>query len=229
MKIAGLQKFSLIDYPGKISAVVFTRGCNFKCPFCHNPELVLPESYAELFPLEKVFEFFEKRKTQLDGIVITGGEPTLQDDLIDFIKKIKESGFLVKLDTNGSNPGVLDKLIREKLIDFISMDIKAPFEKYDKLCGKKINIENIQKSIQIIKDSGIEHTFRTTVVKHYLDYSDLIAIREMIGEDQKYVLQNFNKTGKILNPKLKETEQYTEMEIVDFQNHINEKNTIPYL
>ncbi|MBN2410532.1 anaerobic ribonucleoside-triphosphate reductase activating protein [candidate division KSB1 bacterium] len=229
MKIAGLQKFSLIDYPGKISAVVFTRGCNFRCPFCHNPELVLPESYAELYPPEKIFQFFDKRRNQLDGIVITGGEPTLQDDLIDFVKEIKKFGYLVKLDTNGSKPDVLEQMICEKLLDYISMDIKAPFDKYDLVCGVKSNPENIQKSIDVIKKSDIVHTFRTTVVKQFLDYSDLIAIRELVGDNQKYVLQNFNKSGKILNSKLKEIEQYTDMEISNFQKFISEKDTIPHI
>jgi len=224
MKIAALQKFSLIDYPGKISAVIFIRGCNFKCHYCHNPELVLPELYGELYPLQQVFQFFEKRKKQLDGIVITGGEPTLQDDLEDFIKKTKEFGYLVKLDTNGSQPQVLERLFRVNLIDFISMDIKAPFEKYEMVCGIKPNLENIQKSIELIKDSGIEHIFRTTVVKRYLDYSDLIEIKILVGENQKYILQNFNKSGKILDEHLRDAEQYTDLEITNFQKHIiNEK------
>jgi len=224
MKIAALQKFSLIDYPGKISAVIFIRGCNFKCHYCHNPELVLPELYGELYPLQQVFQFFEKRKKQLAGIVITGGEPTLQDDLEDFIKKTKEFGYLVKLDTNGSQPQVLEQLIQGKLIDFISMDIKAPFEKYEMVCGIKPNLENIQKSIELIKDSGIEHIFRTTVVKRYLDYSDLIEIKILVGENQKYILQNFNKSGKILDEHLRDAEQYTDLEITNFQKHIiNEK------
>ncbi len=226
MKIAGLQKFSLIDYPGKISAVVFTRGCNFKCPYCHNPELVLPEFYTELYPPEKVFQFFDKRKNQLDGIVITGGEPTLQNDLVDFIIETKKFGYLVKLDTNGSNPDMLEQLIRGNLIDYISMDIKAPFVKYDLVCGVKMNLATIQKSIKVIKNSDIEHVFRTTVVKHFLDYTDLIAIRESLGDDQKYVLQNFNKSDKVLNSKMKEFEQYTDMEIKNFQKFISEKDSI---
>ncbi|OQX50761.1 MAG: anaerobic ribonucleoside-triphosphate reductase activating protein [Candidatus Cloacimonas sp. 4484_209] len=130
MKIGGFQKVSLIDYPGKICAIVFTRGCNFRCPYCHNPELVLPENYSPLIPEEEIFSFLEKRRGKLDAVEITGGEPTLQEDLTEFIRKIKEMGFLVKLDTNGSFPSVLEKVIYSGLVDYIAMDVKAPLEKY---------------------------------------------------------------------------------------------------
>ena len=147
MKIGGLQKFSFIDYPNKTSAIIFTQGCNFRCAYCHNPELVYPEKYQVPISEEQVFAFLESRKNQLDAVVITGGEPTLQPDLIEFIKKVKAMGFLVKLDSNGSNPQVLEQVINQKLVDFIAMDIKAPFDKYDLVCCVPVNIDNIKRFI----------------------------------------------------------------------------------
>lgn len=130
MEIGGLQKFSLIDYPGKISAVIFTRGCNFRCPYCHNPELVIPAFFTQGYAVDDIFAFFRSRREKLDGIVITGGEPTVQKDLIEFMSKVKALGFFLKLDTNGSNPGILKKVISLGLVDFVAMDIKAPFDRY---------------------------------------------------------------------------------------------------
>lgn len=137
MQIGGLQKFSLLDYPGKISAVVFTQGCNFRCPYCHNPELVDPARYQECLPEEEIFSFLETRRGKLEAVTVTGGEPTLQKSLAPFLRRIKDMGFLVKLDTNGSRPDVLEELLRQKLIDYIAMDIKAPLEKYEAVTGWK--------------------------------------------------------------------------------------------
>ena len=141
MIIGGLQKHTLIDYPGKIAATIFTSGCNFRCPFCHNPELVLPEeiSKSKELPLQEVFSFLKERKGFLDGVVICGGEPTIHNDLYDFCSEIKRIGFLIKLDTNGHNPEMLEKLIDKELIDYIAMDIKAHKEKYDKWENNKNN------------------------------------------------------------------------------------------
>jgi pyruvate formate lyase activating enzyme len=137
MKIGGLQKFSLLDYPGKISAVVFTQGCNFRCPYCHNPELVDPERFQECIPEDEIFAFLETRRGKLEAVTVTGGEPTIQNGLSSFVRRIKDMGFMVKLDTNGSRPEVLEELIRHKLIDYIAMDIKAPLEKYEAVTGWK--------------------------------------------------------------------------------------------
>ena len=192
MKIGGLNKFSLSDYPGHVAAVVFTQGCNFRCPFCHNGSLI-PGDVSEslLIPEEKVFEFLKDRSSQLDGVVISGGEPTIQPDLSDFIHRIKTIGFLIKLDTNGSLPEVLRKLMKEKLIDFIAMDIKAPLDIYDRLTGAQTPVSQIQESIKLIANSDIAHEFRTTVVKPLLSPGDLLSIRKLIPPVSTHHLQKF--------------------------------------
>jgi len=139
MIIGGLQRFSLIDYPGKISAILFTRGCNFRCPYCHNPELVDPQRYAEPWQEEEYWAFLQSRTQKLDAVVVTGGEPTLQEDLEPFLEKIRKMGFLIKLDTNGSNPDVLKDLLSANLVDYIAMDIKAPLEKYSEVAKVPID------------------------------------------------------------------------------------------
>jgi len=191
MKIGYVQKTSFIDYPGKISAIVFAQGCNFRCPYCHNPELVDPERFCDNLLMEDVYAYLEKRKGKLDGVVITGGEPTLQSDLVTFIQKVKSLGYLVKLDTNGSRPRVLQDLIRKGILDYIAMDIKAPFEKYSRVTGMLVNITQIRKSISIIKESGIPYEFRTTLVKSMLDTEDVLQIGSMIEGASLYVLQKF--------------------------------------
>jgi len=192
MKIGGLHKFSLSDFPGLVAAVVFTQGCNFRCPWCHNGSLIptnVPDS--SLIPEEKVFDFLEDRSRQLDGVVITGGEPTIQPDLPEFIHRIIDMVFLVKLDTNGSRPEVLHRLLEEKLIDFIAMDIKAPLDIYDRLTGVQTPISRIKESIELIAGSGIAHEFRTTVVKPLLSPQDLLSIRKLIPPGSTHRLQKF--------------------------------------
>jgi pyruvate formate lyase activating enzyme len=187
MKIGGLNEFSLSDYPGHVAAVVFTQGCNFRCRFCHNGSLIpsnVPDS--SLIPQEKVFEFLEDRSRQLDGVVITGGEPTIQPDLSEFIHRIKAMDILVKLDTNGSRPEVLRRLLEKKLIDFVAMDIKAPLDIYDRLTGVQTPISRIKESIELIAGSGVAHEFRTTVVKSLLSPQDLLSIRELVPVGSTY-------------------------------------------
>ena len=168
MQIAGWQKTSLIEYPEHISAIIFIWGCNFLCPYCHNPELVKKRLQPKLLPAEEIFAFLAKRKNVLEAVSITGGEPLLYPEIIDFIKRIKTLSYLVKLDTNGTNPFLLEKIIDLKLVDYIAMDIKAPLtsrnQAYNKATGVKVDLDKIKKSIQIIKDSGIDYEFRTTVV-----------------------------------------------------------------
>jgi pyruvate formate lyase activating enzyme len=192
MKIGGFNKFSLSDYPGHVAAVVFTQGCNFRCPFCHNGSLIpgdVPVSL--LIPEEKVFEFLENRSSQLDGVVFTGGEPMIQPDLPVFIHRIKTIGFLIKLDTNGSQPQVLCRLLEDELIDFIAMDIKAPLDIYDRLTGIHTPINRIKESIELTANSGIEHEFRTTIVKPLLSPQDLLSIRKLIPPASTHHLQKF--------------------------------------
>jgi len=191
MKIAGFQKFSLIDYPGKISAIIFTQGCNFRCPYCHNPELVNPKLFTDTLDEDSILSSLRKRFGKLDGVVITGGEPLLQHNLIEFVEKVKEMGYLVKLDTNGSYPENLERLLAKNLIDYIAMDVKAPFEKYCDIVRVNVCTEKIMESITIILNSNIDYEFRTTVVKALLTKDDLICIAKLIRGAKRYVLQKF--------------------------------------
>ena len=191
MKIGGLQKVSLIEYPGQICAIVFSQGCNFRCPYCHNPELVDPVLYGQCLTEEEFFSFLNRRKGRLDAVTITGGEPTIQSDLITFVKHIKKKGYLIKIDTNGSHPDVLAKLIKDKLVNYIAMDIKGTLEKYGALTRTQIHQELIKRSIEIVMHSGIEYEFRTTMVRSQLTKSDLFCIGKLIKNARLYVLQPF--------------------------------------
>jgi pyruvate formate lyase activating enzyme len=191
MIIAGLQHFSLIDYPGKICAIVFTQGCNFRCPYCHNPELVDPNRFQQTINYDTIFSFLEKRKGEIDAVEITGGEPTIQNDLEEFIQKIKDMGYLVKLDTNGSNSIILEQLISKNLIDYIAMDIKAPLKKYKEITGVNVDTKEIEKCINLITGSGIEYEFRTTWVNSLLSEKDILEIGKILKGAKRYILQEF--------------------------------------
>lgn len=200
MKIIGIQKQSLLDYPGKISAILFTPGCNFRCSFCHNLNIVLPDELekAKLISFYDLKPFFIKRRKFLDAIVITGGEPLLQKGLEDAVKELKQLGYLVKLDTNGTNPELLKKLIDQKLIDYVAMDIKTAidFDLYKNASGNCLNIfqfEAIKRAIAIITSSNIDHEFRTTVVPTIVSLKDVIEIVKYLNmhNAKKYFLQNY--------------------------------------
>ncbi|MDD4271572.1 MAG: anaerobic ribonucleoside-triphosphate reductase activating protein [Patescibacteria group bacterium] len=217
MLIGGLQKFSLLDYPEKISAIVFTQGCNFRCQFCYNPMLVWPtevgkSKYARATGQQKdhpkikeddLFVFLKARAGKLDAVVITGGEPCLQKDLSEFISKIKKLGFLVKLDTNGSYPEILEKLIKEKLIDYIAMDLKAPAAKYDLVTESGVDFDKINKSVKIIMQSGLPYEFRTTVVPGLLNKDDILKMGKIIKSARAWYLQNFKSNDDLVNQDLK--------------------------
>ena len=209
-KLAGLQKTTFIDYPEKIACIVFTQGCNFRCGYCHNPELF--ENKEPVLSVPAFFEFLNKRKGKLDGVVITGGEPTLHGkDLIEFIKEVKSLGFLVKLDTNGTHPDVLQELLNENLLDYIAMDIKAPLAKYKTITQTDIDTKIIKKSIDMIMNSGVDYEFRTTIVKSQLSVEDLRQIGELIQGAKRYYMQKFLAT-KILDETLMSEESYTDEE-----------------
>jgi len=191
MKIGGVQKTSLIDFPGRISCIIFVQGCNLRCPFCHNPELVLPEKFMPPMDASEIISFLERRKKYLEGVVITGGEPCFDKDLIAFAKKIKGMGYLVKLDTNGTFPAVIKKVIEEKIVDYIAMDIKGPPVKYGRLAGVKVNIRDVEASIALIKNTGLEYEFSTTVVKDFLAPGDFEEIGSLIEGAGLYCLQKF--------------------------------------
>mgnify|MGYP000854518934 CR=1 FL=1 len=219
MRIGGFQKLTLIDYPGKIATTVFTIGCSFKCPFCHNPELVIK---SEFLPWEGVeeefFQHLEKRKGKLDGVCITGGEPTIQPDIIEFIKKIKDMGYLVKLDTNGTQPDVLKKLYDLKLLDFVATDIKNAPDRYDDTVGLKANIENVKKSVAMIMNSGLPYEFRTTVVPGIHTEKDFDAVADWIDGADAYYLQEY-RSGKTID---KNMDKITKGKTIDLEK-IGEK------
>jgi len=218
INIGGVQKFSLLDFPNKISAIVFTKGCNFKCGYCHNPDLFNNDSTKiESWDEDKFFEFLKTRQGKLDGVVITGGEPTLYKALPDFIKKIKDLGFAVKLDSNGTNPDMFEALIEDGLVDYVAMDIKSPLEKYSTIINTDIDTKLIEKSIDIIKTSKIGYEFRTTVIKSQLSYDNFREIGELIKGAKLYYLQKFIPS-KILDETLKNEKTYDENEFEDIIN-----------
>jgi pyruvate formate lyase activating enzyme len=219
MIIGGLQKFSLIDYPGKISAIIFTQGCNFRCPYCHNPELVLPEHFSPPLPEEEIFSFLEKRRNQLEAVEVTGGEPTLQPDLLDFLARLKKMGFLVKLDTNGSSPERVEEVLKKKLVDYLALDVKAPLERYQEVTCSKVNPEKIRETIALIMNSGLDYEFRTTIVKSQLSLEDLLKIASLIKGAKLYALQNFIPT-KTLDPRFQKEASYSEEELEKMKEQI---------
>jgi len=222
MEIGGLQKLTLIDYPGRLAATVFIIGCDFRCPFCYSPELVLPEKIKnQPRILEKdFFDFLKERKGLLEGVVICGGEPTIHQKLPDFCKKIKKLEYLIKLDTNGSNPEMLKKLINKKLIDYVAMDIKAPKAKYSEAAGVKVNIKKIEESIDILKEGKIDYEFRSTVVPTILEKEDILKIAQWIGPAKKYYLQNF-RPEKTINPKFEKIKPYPQEYLLEIQKVIS--------
>jgi pyruvate formate lyase activating enzyme len=195
MIIGGFQRFSLIDYPDKICAIVFTQGCNFRCPYCHNPELVeIKRSAPGGLKEEEILSFLDRRKGKLDAVTITGGEPLLQSDLERFLSAVKGLGYLVKLDTNGSFPSRLKRIIRSKLVDYIAMDIKTSLDKYNQLINRRIEKTKILDSIRLIMDSGLDYEFRTTIVKTLFERDDFYKIGNLIKDARLYVLQRFVPT-----------------------------------
>lgn len=200
MKICGLQKTTLLDFPGHVAATIFTGGCNFRCPFCHNSDL-LPGSIEAEYETEEVMEFLAKRKGILEGVCITGGEPTLQPDLEDFIRRVRELGLLVKLDTNGYKPDLLKDLCGKGLLDFVAMDIKAGRSNYMAAAGVDgMRLERIDESIRFLLSGDVPYEFRTTVVKGIHTVADFREIGPWIEGCGKYFLQNFTESGQVLEP-----------------------------
>jgi len=227
MKIGGIQKLSLIDYPGKLACTIFLMGCNFRCPFCYNPELVLPEKIQKHISISEkdFFNFLRERKGMIEGVVLGGGEPTVFEKLVSFTKKIKKEGFLVKLDTNGSNPEMLEALVRQKLVDYIAMDVKAPKEKYSTIVGWKdasfnYLLEKIEKSIEILKENQIDYEFRTTVVPSLLEKEDILKIAQWIAGAKRYVLQTFQPQNT-LSPQFQNIKPYPKQYLIEIQKKIS--------
>ena len=202
MIISGWQKLSLIDYPQKISSVVFTQGCLFRCPYCHNPELI-PLTTKTALPEEKFWQYLQERKNMLEGVCITGGEPTLHKDLPEFMAKIKALGLLVKLDTNGTNPKMVQDIIDQGLADYFAMDLKNTWDKYDQVAKSKnpTALKNCRKTFKLIQNSGIDHEFRTTVFPQVHQEKDFVEMVGYLKPSEKYFLQNIRYL-KNLDPNL---------------------------
>jgi len=222
MLIGGLEKLSLIDFPGEVATVVFTKSCNFRCRFCYNPMLVLTEGEGEgkykeedypLIPEEDLLLFLQDRVGKISGVVISGGEPTLQNDLKDFIKKLKGMGFKIKLDSNGTRPEVLRDLIKENLLDYIAMDLKSSLVNYEKVVGTKIDISKIVESVKILKSSGLPYEFRSTLVPGLHDQEDILAMSQEIAGAEKWFLQKFKSDTDLVDKEFKEKTSFTDFEM----------------
>jgi len=188
MKIAALHKTSLIDFPGLISAVVFTQGCNLRCGYCHNPHLLDYSVDKKYLPESEVLSYLKIRQSLIEGVVVTGGEPTLQPDLMQFIAKVKHLGYRIKLDTNGTQSKVLEKLIKSQLLNFVALDVKAPPGLYNKICGMPVDLKAITTSIKLLQESGIDYEFRTTLSPE-LGIPELTEILTWIDDSRHWVLQ----------------------------------------
>ena len=221
MRIGGFVKISLIDFPGKVAAVVFTCGCDLRCRYCQNPTLVkgCPPGEVEKIPERVIFDYLKKNKALLDGVTITGGEPTLQPDLKEFIKKVKSLGLKVKLDTNGMHPEVLKEVL--PLVDYVAMDIKAPPNKYKEITGVKVELKRIEESMKIIRESGVEYEFRTTVVPGLLTKKDIKSIAKWIGKAKRYSIQGF-VPHNTLDKKLMKIKPYSRKELEEIREEVKD-------
>ena len=215
--IAGLQKLTLLDFPGKEACTLFTRGCNFKCPFCHNASLVVRADEQKPYSNAEILAFLKKRAGVLDGVAITGGEPTLMPGLYDFIKEVKALGYAVKLDTNGTRPEVIRRLVEDKLVDYVAMDIKNHPAKYAYTVGlaENYDLAPIIESKNYLMEGKVDFEFRTTVAKPFHTEEDFYLIGEWIKGDEKYFLQQFKDSGDIIG---KEISSYNESEMENFLN-----------
>ena len=216
MNICGLNKTTLLDYPEHIAATVFLRGCDFRCPFCQNRSLVLPEHYPDTIPMEEILSFLKKRASVLEGVCITGGEPAIQKDLPDLIANIKQLGLKVKLDTNGNHPDMLIQLLEENLLDYVAMDIKNSLERYLTTVGiPNFSTDNIEQSAAILQNSTIPYEFRTTIVKELHTHEDIHNIGKWLKGSPVLFLQSFEDSGEILQDGLSAHTKETLLEFKD--------------
>ncbi len=219
MKIKGIQKLTLLDFPGRVACTIFTAGCNFRCPFCHNASLVIRND-GDTIGESELFDFLEKRRGRLSGVCISGGEPTLQHDLIPFIKRIREMGYAVKLDTNGYRPEVIRELVFGGLVDYIAMDIKTSRERYSEVAGVDVDVKKIEESAALIMQSGIDYEFRTTVVKELHSEVDFTNIGNWLSGAKKFFLQGFSDSGDCIADGLN---GYDKTELLDLLNVLKVK------
>jgi pyruvate formate lyase activating enzyme len=208
MNIRGLYKTSLVDFPGKITSVIFTGGCNLRCGYCHNPDMVLDSGGTSAVSEDYVFEFLSGRKNLIDGVTVTGGEPSLQPDLPDFLGKIRDMGFLVKLDTNGFSPEVVKTVTESGLADYIALDVKSSPEKYSAVTGRDYPFCTVLETINILKNSCIDFELRTTCIPDLVTSEDIVLIGEAVGKVKRYSLQQFVNTGRLIDPAFHELSPY---------------------
>ncbi|MFO7677475.1 MAG: anaerobic ribonucleoside-triphosphate reductase activating protein [Thermoplasmatota archaeon] len=213
MDIGGFQKTSLLDYPLEVSAIIWTVGCNFSCPFCYNVDIV--KGTIPLISEDEIFSYLCKRKNMLDAVVITGGEPFLQKDLKDFCSKLKKIGYLIKIDTNGTFPDKLKELFDEGLVDYVAMDIKAPKEKYHRLAGVSVNIKQIEKSIDLIKRRALDYEFRTTFVPGLLTKEDIEDIGRWLSKSKRFFLQECKSDTALLSLDGEDINPYSEQYLTE--------------
>ena len=208
MEILGIEKMSMVDFQDKICATIFTGGCNFRCPFCHNSGIV-EKKYSRIDE-DEILSFLESRRKLLDAVVVSGGEPTLQRDLDRFIKKLKDMGYLVKLDTNGTNPTCLENLLKENLLDYVAIDIKNDFENYNTIAGvQNAAVENIKKSLKILKEYGIDYELRTTLIKEFHAESNIKQLAKDLDGEKILYLQKFKNSDGVFNKTLNEVSKET--------------------
>jgi pyruvate formate lyase activating enzyme len=215
----GLQRLSLIDYPGKLCATIFTAGCNFRCPYCYNEDIVLDYPAMPKMPEDKIIEFLHPRLGFLDGVCVTGGEPTIHRELPKFLGRLKSIGSLVKLDTNGSRPKALAYVMEKGLVNYIALDVKVPLGRYEETVRYRVKPEGLKETIKLIRRSGVDHEFRTTVVPGLLDGDDLEEIAMTLAGSKRYVLQQF-RPGKTLCPDFKDVKPYSEAEMRQFRDRV---------
>lgn len=216
MKIGGLQKLSLLDYPGHLSAIIWIAGCNLRCPYCYNTDVVLGN--VPLIPQEHIFEFLEQRKDKLEAVCVTGGEPTIQPDLLGFISRIKKMGYLIKLDTNGTRPDVLREIIDRNMVDYLAMDVKTTFDRYH-IMGE-VHTDDIRESIELIKSSGIEHEFRTTLVPGVVSPEEVLELLKSISPLKRYVLQDYESRPPHLASETEGLTAYIEDELGEIMDSL---------
>lgn len=225
MLLSGITKLTLLDYPGKTACIVFTAGCNFRCGYCHNPEFVLPERLKEIekgfIPEDIFFRFLERRKNLLQGVVITGGEPTLHPDLEDFIVKIRALGYAVKLDTNGNRPDVLRRLIERGLVQYVAMDFKTSFARYPSLSGLGADAEAVEKSFDLLKERRVPYEFRTTLIREMHTEEVLQEMKQSLQGAARYFLQPF-RNEIVLDPKFETMSAFSKAEMASLAEYFSD-------
>jgi len=223
LPIKGFLETSFVDWPGKIVSVIFLPQCNFRCPYCHNHDLVLHPDQFHTIHLKHILQQIKKYKGWIDGVCITGGEPTLHIDITQLIECLRNEHMLIKLDTNGSHPEVLEKLIQKHLVDYVAMDVKAPLdrESYAHSCGVSVDLRKIKKSIGLIQENLLFYEFRITVVPTFHTREDLLRLAEELKGSERFILQNFNP-AQPLDPHLKEVKPYSDQEIKEMQEEVNQ-------